>query len=465
MQTMKRIPSGRTAFNGILFAAILIGGGSMGMARQWVAVSYYRLIERVPDILIVRVARIEGEPYAQKAVAVVERSFKQVYTKDTIDLPFVYTSWPAENGVMESVSETMPVSFDTGGEYLVLITKWHRRLFGPRNAAVTEYEVLNYPKGTLIRLTGRNETGAIGEILRLLAITNQENAEARVDSLISLLHNDDRGARLDAVEALTDLRTDRAADPFIRVLRSDPDVEVRSAAALGLGYLRVDSVVDVLMEQVRVEQNRTVKWRIVNSLGMLDAKKATPMLLAMYPTADYDIRSAILTAVTRAADTSAAPELLKLYFSETKSPHRYQMVEALSQVHTALADSFTSAILDTCADYGFKAAVVGGWTFSNYTQGLAQIVRWVEKLCAPEAAHPLSRPEFRLFSELSFTAIEKLGTPEQTLNTLKRLNSCSQGVYGENVSRILKDLLKKDLAPPLRQEAEDLLKSIPPSGH
>jgi hypothetical protein len=37
---------------------------------QWIAVSYYKLIKEASDIVIIKVVRIEGEQYGEKAISV-----------------------------------------------------------------------------------------------------------------------------------------------------------------------------------------------------------------------------------------------------------------------------------------------------------------------------------------------------------------------------------------------------------
>jgi hypothetical protein len=293
-----------------LISLFLISSQANG---QWMARSYYSLIKDAADILIIKVNRIAGEPYGEKAVAHVERSYKKNVHSDSIELPFVYSSWPTgKKNEMASVSEIIPVSFEDGKRYVVLVRKSRQTFYDNPHAAKTEYEVVNYPNATYFKINDDKDSRVL-RIEQLLKTADENDAEAKSDSLLAMIHSNDNGKRNDAIEALIDLKSEKATDAFIAVLRNDPDSTVRYTAARGLGYLHSDSIVSVLMESLQKEKVNFVKYQIIVSLGERRAKIAAPMLLKLYETELYDNRNAILETISALGDSTVVPSLIHLF--------------------------------------------------------------------------------------------------------------------------------------------------------
>lgn len=429
-------------------------------SAQWAAVSYYSLIKGATDILIIKVDRIAGEPYGEKAIAHVERSFKGIIHSDSIELPFVYTSWPTgKKNEMVSVSETMPVSFEVGKRYVVLIVKWHLNKFNP-HAAETEYEVLNYPKETIFEFTDDKDPRIL-EIEQLLKRAYENDPEARIDSLLSLIRSNSKETRNNAIEAMIDLKSEKAAEAFIAVLRNDPDSKIRYSAALGLGYLHSDSIVKALMECLQTEKAKIVRYQIIGSLGMIRAKTAAPMLLGLYEMEEYDVRNAILQTISSFRDSTVVPSLIHLFLIDQDLQHRHSMAQTIASFHTLEADKFSSALLDTVKKYWLKSAVIDGWRESGYTKGFDKIARWTSIPSASDNNPSKDMAEIQGLAFPLLRAIEKLGTPDQIASTLKVYSTCSDPAIRERAVRILKEQMAKNITAKLRKEIEEEVKTFP----
>jgi len=426
---------------------------------QWSAVSYYKLIKEASDIMIIKVNRIEGEEYGKKAIAKIEKSFKKTIQSDSIALPFVYKSWPTGENSYQSVSETMPVSFEVGKRYIVFLVKWHRNNHNP-HAAETEYEVINYPKRTFFKIEEDNDPRIL-HIEQLLKIADQKESEARIDSFFSLIHSKYKEARIDAIEALYELKIEKAAEVFMLILRDDPDQEVRSSAALGLGYLHSDSIANTLLECLIKEKSENVKYEIISSLGMLRVKKAAPELLGLYETEGYNIRNTILSTVSRLRDSTVVPTLLHLFLIDRDRQHQRLMAEIIASFHTPQADEFSSALLDTTRNYYLKGAVMSGWAQSDYTKGFNQIVKLTfnQDLYIENPSKSKGDLQGLMFPLLY--AIEKLGSPDQIASVLKVFSNYSDAAIREHAVRLLKKQLTKDINTKLREEIEAEIKSFP----
>ncbi|HMD13732.1 MAG TPA: hypothetical protein VKI62_03830, partial [Bacteroidota bacterium] len=173
--------------------------------------SYYTLIKQAVDILIIRVDRIQGEKFSEKAIAHVERSLKGKIQQDSIDLPFIYKSFPIGNGNMEGVGDIVPVSFEVGKEYVVLLRKSDTIPFGHQKIAKTEYQVMQYFHRTFFEISDTTDH-RLSEIEQMINITNEHNIINEAKSLLPFLSSDSSYLRLDAVEALVDLRYEGATD-------------------------------------------------------------------------------------------------------------------------------------------------------------------------------------------------------------------------------------------------------------
>jgi hypothetical protein len=426
---------------------------------QWIAVSYYKLIKEASDIVIIKVVRIEGEQYGEKAISHVERSFKGRIQSDSIELPFIYTSRLTEKNIIQSVTETMPISFEVGKRYVAFPVKWHRWNFNPHGAE-TEYEVLNYPKNTFFEFTD-NKDPRILEVEDLLKITYESDSNAKVDSLLLLIQSKGKETRIDAIEALVDLKAERSAEAFISVLRNDPDSTVRYSATLGLGFIHSDSIVITLMDCLQKEKVGLVRNQIIRSLEMQRAKKAIPMLLGLYESEGYDDRSAILTTVSALGDSTVVPSLLHFFSIDQDLQHRHMMAQTISFFHTPEADEFSTTLLDTTQRYWLKTAVMAGWSESGYTKGFNQIAKWTFVPCAPGEHPSKAMAEMQGLMYPLLNAIGKLGTPEQIASTVKVYANCNDPFIRQQAVRILKEQMAKDISTKLRNEIEEEIKTFP----
>jgi hypothetical protein len=427
---------------------------------QWAAVSYYSLIKGATDILIIKVDRIAGEPYGEKAIAHVERSFKEIIHGDSIKLPFVYTSWPTgKKNEMVSVSETMPVSFEVGKRYVVLIRKSRQTIFNNPHGAKTEYEVINYPKETIFDFTDDKDPRIL-EIEQLLKRADENDPKVRIDSLLSMIHSNSKETRNNAIEALIDLKSEKAAEAFIALLRNDSDSNVRYSAALGLGYLHVDSIVKALLECLQTEKAKVVRYQIIGSLGMIRAKIAAPMLLGLYEMEEYDVRNAILQTISSLGDSTVIPSLIHLFLIDQDLQHRHSMAQTIASFHTLEADEFSSALLDTAKKYWLKSAVIDGWSGSTYTKGFDKIARWTSIPCASDDHLSKAKAEIQGLAFPLLRAIEKLGTPDQIASTLKVYSACSDPAIRDMAVRILKKQMVKNITVELHKEIEEEIKTF-----
>ena len=424
-----------------------------------IATSYFTLIKRADDILIIKIARIEGEHFGEKAIAGVERSLKGNVRQDSIELPFIYESWPTGGGGMTWVEDVVPVSFEVGRRYLVLLQKPRRNggRIGNPYTPKTEYEVLQYPKNTYFELTPDRDI-KLWEIEHLLEIGNQRDTLKKVNSLLSLLGRDNSEIRVDAVEALVDLKSKDVAGPFVSTLLHDPDASVRHSAAVGLAYLDSGTTIDdALMESARSESAKLVRSQSIYSLGIRRARKSIPFLLGLFEMSQAEIRSAILTSISRMPDSSEIPSLIRMYSLDHDYQDRHSIVEIVASINTLRAHDFASSLLDTSPSYWIKGAVMKGWADADYKDGFERIARWTSIPCPSGNKPSKEGAELQSMVLPLLGAVGRLGRPDQVLMSLKGYASCDDKAIRQDAVRILREQVNKDISPRLRDE---LLKAI-----
>ncbi len=420
-------------------------------SRNYLARSYYNVVKNAEDILIIRVDSVDGEAYGQKAIAHIERSLKGKIDTDRIDLPFVYKSWPFGNGNMRMSPDIVPVSFEVGKRYVVLLQKamWsenpnHAKLRNPKEAK-TEFEVLQYPKRPFFEIADTTDF-RLWEIKQFLGITKERDTVKQAKAILRFLPNDSSFVRIDAIEALMDLRYKGPVDPLISTLKNDSDSAVRGEAAFGLGFFRDEKGIDPLLEQLRIEKNEEVVSRIIDALGMCRAKKAIPLFLSMYETGTNGMRNNILSNLMLMPDSSELPSLIKYYASDVLN--RYPLIKIIASIPTSTAHEFSAVVLDTADNLLLKMAVIEGWMASDFKKGYGQIAKWNFTPC---------EGRYWPFVLQLLYAIEKLGTPDQIVPTLKRYEKCSDKTVRNQVLSILKNQRKKNLSPELLEEVNRLI--------
>ncbi|MFH1807593.1 MAG: HEAT repeat domain-containing protein [Pseudomonadota bacterium] len=130
---------------------------------------------------------------------------------------------------------------------------------------------------------------------------------AAVPELLAALKTDDALARLDAVEALGELRDHAALEP-LRSLINDKDPDVRTATAVALVRIGDDQLFPEMVKALRSD-NASVVVGAALVLGHLADRSAVPNLVEAFKTDDLRIGSAVAWALGRCGDPVALPWL------------------------------------------------------------------------------------------------------------------------------------------------------------
>jgi HEAT repeat protein len=417
--------------------------------------TYFELAKAAEDILVVKVRRIEGRPYQLQAIAQIDESLKGVLRGDSIALPFAYKKYPDGDGVFLTAADAVPVTFEAGKSYVVMLQNHSTGTYDP-SLANTKYEVLQYPDKAYFEI-GPN-TKARLELLRAYAkILKSPDAQTTGQSLSALLASDSAFARIDVLEELDELKYANPS-PALKLLQNDPDAGVRAAAALELRHASDSATADAMIDYMLKEPSSVVINKVVSSLDRSGARRAVPIFLMWYDTSRAELQNSILEFLSRARDTSAADSLIRFYNHEHDRDRRAALLTDIAVLRCARADKFSYGQLKTNNDPRAKAAIIQAWGESGYTQAFKSILGW--------GNYPWPKPKRGSIADSSsidvlefavLDAIQQLGTPEQILSAFPRYRRTKSNDRRTYILSILNSLLQKDLSPDLRLRTKDMI--------
>jgi len=175
------------------------------------------------------------------------------------------------------------------------------------------------------------------EGVELLARFARFDPEAR-QKIRAMLNDPDAGVRREAVQAIGRSR-DREALPAVSAMLADQNSRVRTEAAdamedllegLEPGSPQFQQGVDALLARVGDSEGR-VREEIIDTIGDLGAKQATPTLIRMLGDADGDVREEAVEALGTFGDRSAIPHLQRLY-QNTPAGDRMDIAVAMARL-------------------------------------------------------------------------------------------------------------------------------------
>lgn len=146
-------------------------------------------------------------------------------------------------------------------------------------------------------------------------------------TVLSMLKEVTGEARAKLVELIGYLKDASAISPLIEIYTQTTNIEEKQASVRALGLLKAESAFDILLTDLRefdkkfekYDKNRTsiLKWYIIETIGYLGNKTATPLLMRLYrSTSDQNEKCFIIEALGRIKDKRAVPLLEKAYRTE-----------------------------------------------------------------------------------------------------------------------------------------------------
>jgi HEAT repeat protein len=150
-----------------------------------------------------------------------------------------------------------------------------------------------------------------------------------VNGLLELVMKDkDRGVRYSAIDALGNIRDNKAVDPLIQTLR-DKDEKVRKGVAYALGEIGDQRAVKPLIQTLKdIDEN--VRSITAEALGKIRDKSAVEPLIQTLKDKDDEVRRAAAWALGEIRDKRAVEPLIQALKDEDKEVRR-TTVDALGK--------------------------------------------------------------------------------------------------------------------------------------
>ncbi len=388
---------------------------------SWMDISFYDLLERADDVLIVWVPKIDGPDYGAWAQAEVAHSFKGIVVASQIRLPFSYLSWLTEDGQGRvSYSTALEVSFKPNTRYLVLVRRRPEGQRGGGNpyAARTEWTVFPYPLDTLFELQGEDDP-VVRQVEKLFQVHCATSREERLGLVREMLQSGHAKTRSDAADVVRELELGELAPVLLDLLDQDSSLEVRAAASRALAPFENPAITPALLRAARTD----VAHSALQALALRADPDALPTLLDLYKKADIYTRTSILQALYPIVQPSSLSRLIRFYrkSKDKERGNRSMLLWVISAIHTPESANFVANVLKRERNPSLRWSAIKALGAISDARYFDEAVAFAPPPCARTGDE--QEIEYSIFSVL-----RKIGPPEQALKTLSAYLACPESM-------------------------------------
>lgn len=185
-----------------------------------------------------------------------------------------------------------------------------------------------------------------------IADTSEEGKRARAKAIRALreaLNDEDADMRKNAAIMLAEMGDKGSVDTFIKLLKSDPDAEVRRHALFGLGDIRSEKVTHAVIEALE-DENKDVRRHAVMLIADHRHPEATGALLKLIDDNDPDIRRTAVMGLANRGGENVAEALLDV-LDDPDADVRRSAIMGLAEFRSEAAlPAIIKALEDTNAD-------------------------------------------------------------------------------------------------------------------
>lgn len=262
-------------------------------------------------------------------------------------------------------------------------------------------------------------------IVRRLTELAEDNVDLNFDPLFRrCIHDEDGEVRAMAILGLWECEERSLIEPLVRLLKHDPDEQVRIAAAQSLGrfallaelgkLLKRDSrkIEEALLQTIEGDPDTSseIRRRAVEAIAPINKPGVREIIRETYQSADEKLRASALYAMGRNGDPDWIPYILEGMESPSPEP-RYEAAVAAGQLGD---ESLVSPLVHLVDDP--EAQVQAAAVAALSTVGGAAAIRALRQL--------LSASEDRL-RELAQDALESMASHEGPAADILRRRSQS----------------------------------------
>jgi len=218
---------------------------------------------------------------------------------------------------------------DIRAEVVLALGKLHdNRAFDPLLKAVGGYDSCGGIEGAFpkVRMNASLSLGKLGTIDQLILALNPTNREVRsnaaialgyikdpqsVDPLILALEDDYIDMRITAAWALGEIGDRRAVRPLIKILQ-DPDSNARSYAARALGKIGDNRAIDPLIQALSNDQAVSVRVNSIEALAKFEDDRIIDPLIKALEDDSSNVRLAAISSLEKIGNSIAIEPLNRI---------------------------------------------------------------------------------------------------------------------------------------------------------
>ncbi len=179
---------------------------------------------------------------------------------------------------------------------------------------------------------------------KLLPLLKEENADVRnaaieilekigrdkVDIIGQCLNDEDKDVRLFVCDIIGKFGTEKALDYLIKAL-NDPEVNVRNSAVMGIGKVQSNRAVEALAELLSREEDTWVRFSIIESLTQINLPLAKEVLReALYQEKNELVLKSLLDAIAKFGDEDFVYDAIYVF--------EFLMTRKLADIYSNIID-------------------------------------------------------------------------------------------------------------------------------
>ncbi|MFW9922748.1 MAG: HEAT repeat domain-containing protein [Candidatus Thorarchaeota archaeon] len=157
-----------------------------------------------------------------------------------------------------------------------------------------------------------------------------ENQE--IQDTLQQLNDEDENVRSQAALSLGWIGDEEVIEPLINILQNDESPKVRANAAMAIGQLGSEKAINSLLHSLN-DTDHNVRGMAVYSLGLMKSFDAIqPIIQIMQNDPDKETRIAAIDSLSQISDSSVIDSMVKIFVSEENNEIKSEIKKALIKI-------------------------------------------------------------------------------------------------------------------------------------
>ena len=153
-----------------------------------------------------------------------------------------------------------------------------------------------------------------------------------IEDALEQLKDEDENVRSQAALSLGWIGEEEVVEPLILTLENDPSAKVRANAAMALGQLGDERSIDFLIAALH-DKDSTVRGMVSYSLGLMKVKEAVDPLISLVKNdPDKETKIAAADSLGEIAEVYSLKSLARIYVQEDNESVKNQIEETINKI-------------------------------------------------------------------------------------------------------------------------------------